>query len=292
MVLPTAPSLLSDPKKTDKTEPEKASSEVGPTSEEGAQSVDVDITDDDKAKSEGDAKNGSDDCNGSNAVEKMDTTTEEIFTVKKEDIIAQVSFDLGTLYFYQEKFQQAMKLFESCKNAQCCQSSFYTVNEQRLSGYYMACCGLTGIPPVLTSAPPLAATKPSLAVRFEQSRHSGYNDIIVVLLEDNITFELPLEYRKNLVSELRTHSRRMSEDEESATNIPLDWQIMVCNIIRDVLEGRPANPGFWLSLENCSQAQLEMIFSLCLQSIPVEEDFPSQGIKESNRFKVMKSFVQ
>lgn len=95
MVLPTAPSLLSDPKKTDKTEPEKASSEVGPTSEEGAQSVDVDITDDDKAKSEGDAKNGSDDCNGSNAVEKMDTTTEEIFTVKKEDIIAQVCAFLG-----------------------------------------------------------------------------------------------------------------------------------------------------------------------------------------------------
>ena len=30
----------------------------------------------------------------------------------------QVSFDLGTLYFYQEKFQQAMKMFESCKNAQ------------------------------------------------------------------------------------------------------------------------------------------------------------------------------
>lgn len=83
-------------------------------------------------------------------------------------------------------------------------------------------------------------------------------------MEDNITFELPLEYRKNLVTELRTHSRRMSEDEESAANIPLDWQIMVCNIIRDVLEGRPANPGFWLSLENCSQGQLEMIFSVSI----------------------------
>ena len=35
-------------------------------------------------------------------------------------LLFQVSFDLGTLYFYQEKFQQAMKLFESCKNAQVC----------------------------------------------------------------------------------------------------------------------------------------------------------------------------
>ena len=90
MVLPTVPLVLPDPKKTDKTEPEKASSEAEPTSEEGVQSIDVNIADDDKAESKGDAENGSDDCNGSNAAEKMDTTTEEVFTVKKEDIIAQV----------------------------------------------------------------------------------------------------------------------------------------------------------------------------------------------------------
>lgn len=35
-----------------------------------------------------------------------------------------------------------------------------------------------------------------------------------------------------------------------------------------------------------------IFFKLCLQSIPVEEDFPPQGIKDSNRFKVIKSFVQ
>ena len=35
-------------------------------------------------------------------------------------LLFQVSFDLGTLYFYQEKFLQAMKLFESCKNAEVC----------------------------------------------------------------------------------------------------------------------------------------------------------------------------
>ena len=90
MVLLTAPSLLPKPKQSDKMEPEKASSEAGPTGEEDAQGMDDDITDDDKAKSKDNAKNGSDDCNGSNAVEKMDTTTEQVFPVKKEDIIAQV----------------------------------------------------------------------------------------------------------------------------------------------------------------------------------------------------------
>lgn len=92
MVLPSAPSLLSEPKKTaEQTEQEKPSGEAGSTSEECEQGMEVDVTDN-KAESEGDAKNGSDDCNGSNTVEKMDTTTntEEVFKVKKEDIIAQV----------------------------------------------------------------------------------------------------------------------------------------------------------------------------------------------------------
>ena len=87
-------------------------------------------------------------------------------------------------------------------------------------------------------------------------------NVIAILLEDNIALELPLEYRENLVTELRTNSRRMSEDEEITGNVSLDWQVMVCNIIRDVIEGRPTNPGFWLSLGNCYQNQLDVIFSV------------------------------
>lgn len=153
-----------------------------------------------------------------------------------------------------------------------------------------------------------------------------------MLLEDNAKFELPQEYRESLVSELRTPSRRMSDDGEVAANISLDWQVLICNIIRDVLQGRPTNPGFLLSLRNCSQARLEAIFSvsifyllllmactcqfyhlpqvnliwltvrfsffgvfffqLCLQSLPTDGGYPSQNIKESKRFKLLKSFVQ
>lgn len=87
-------------------------------------------------------------------------------------------------------------------------------------------------------------------------------NVIAILLEDNIALELPLEYRENLVTELRTNSRRMSEDEEITGNVSLDWQVMVCNIIRDVIEGRPTNSGFWLSLGNCYQNQLDVIFSV------------------------------
>lgn len=89
MPLPTAPPLLSDnSKKTDQTGQEKASDRAAATSEEGTETMEVDVADNNK--NEDDAKNGSDDCNGANTDEQVDTTTEEVVKVKKEDIIAQV----------------------------------------------------------------------------------------------------------------------------------------------------------------------------------------------------------
>ncbi|RMX54135.1 hypothetical protein pdam_00017386 [Pocillopora damicornis] len=288
MVLPSAPSLAAAPKTTELSEQESASDEGVPASDDQEQNLEVDDPNNSETESKAVVKNGSDEKNGSDAVESLDSNTMEDVKIKREDIVAQVSFDLGTLYFYQEKFQRAMKLFESCRNAQCEQSSFYTVCEKKLYGYYIACCGLTGIPSVALSTPTPTESKPSLAVRLEHCRHSGYNNVIAILLEDNIALELPLEYRENLVTELRTNSRRMSEDEEITGNVSLDWQVMVCNIIRDVIEGRPTNPGFWLSLGNCYQNQLDVIFS----SVPIEDDFPPHGVKDSHRFKILKSFIQ
>lgn len=102
------------------------------------------------------------------------------------------------------------------------------------------------------------------AITFKKLFSIIQQDIIALLLEDNATFELPLEYRESLVSELKTPSRRMSDDGEVAVNISLDWQVLICNIIRDVLQGRPTYPGFLLSLRNCSQARLEVIFSVSI----------------------------
>ena len=87
-------------------------------------------------------------------------------------------------------------------------------------------------------------------------------DIIPLLLEDNVAFELPLAYRESLVTELKTQSQRMDEEDEATDSITLERQAMVCNIIREVLEGRPANTAFWLSLENCTEKHLDLVFSV------------------------------
>ena len=87
-------------------------------------------------------------------------------------------------------------------------------------------------------------------------------DIVSLLLEDNVAFELPLAYRESLVTELKTQSQRMDEEDEASESITLERQAMVCNIIREVLEGRPANTAFWLSLENCTAKHLDLVFSV------------------------------
>ena len=92
-------------------------------------------------------------------------------------------------------------------------------------------------------------------------------DIIPLLLEDNVAFELPLAYRESLVTELKTQSQRMDEEDEATDSITLERQAMVCNIIREVLEGRPANTAFWLSLENCTEKHLDLVFSVSFFSI-------------------------
>lgn len=75
------------------------------------------------------------------------------------------------------------------QSLQCLQSSFYTVNKDTLLGYYMACCGLTDIPPS-TTRPSLEASKPSLMTRLEHCRHSGYQVIFFCLAEKSQLKEL------------------------------------------------------------------------------------------------------
>lgn len=93
MALPAAPSLVSEPKTTEQPEQEKASDGAAvaePPSEDQEQSMEVEVTDNSKTETKGDVKNGSDDNSSSNTVENMDTSTEEVIKIKKEDIIAQV----------------------------------------------------------------------------------------------------------------------------------------------------------------------------------------------------------
>ena len=90
MLLPTAP-LLSEHKKKEQAGQEKTPDDAGPTNDP-SQTTEVDSTDKDNMENEADPKIGNDECsNGASIYENMETcTAEEVFKVKKDDIIAQV----------------------------------------------------------------------------------------------------------------------------------------------------------------------------------------------------------
>ena len=94
MILPTPPSLVTDHHRKEQSGQERTVSEAASTNDDPAQSMEVDGT-----TSKTEAENGSNESNNiSNTGEDTDTFSNEIHKVKKDDIIAQVSF--GTLLIF------------------------------------------------------------------------------------------------------------------------------------------------------------------------------------------------
>lgn len=90
MVLPSAPSLAATPKTTELSEQERASDEGVPASDDQEQNLEVDDPNNSETESKAVVKNGSDEKNGSDAVESLDSNTMEDVKIKREDIVAQV----------------------------------------------------------------------------------------------------------------------------------------------------------------------------------------------------------
>ena len=94
MILPTPPSLVTDQHRKEQSGQERTVSEAASTNDDPAQNMEVDGT-----TSKTEAENGSNESNNiSNTGEDTDTFSNEIHKVKKDDIIAQVSF--GTLLIF------------------------------------------------------------------------------------------------------------------------------------------------------------------------------------------------
>ena len=90
MVLPSAPSLAAAPKTTELSEQERESDEGVPASDDQGQNLEVDDPNNSETESKAVVKNGSDEKNGSDAVESLDSNTIEDVKIKREDIVAQV----------------------------------------------------------------------------------------------------------------------------------------------------------------------------------------------------------
>ena len=96
MILPTPPSLVTDQHRKEQSGQERTVSEAASTNDDAAQNMEVDGT-----TSKTEAENGSNESNNtSNTGEDTDTFSNEIHKVKKDDIIAQVSFETVLMFCF------------------------------------------------------------------------------------------------------------------------------------------------------------------------------------------------
>lgn len=96
MILPTPPSLVTDQHRKEQPGQERTVSEAASTNDDPTQNMEVDGT-----TSKTEAENGSNESkNTSNTGEDTDTFSNEIHKVKKDDIIAQVSFETVLIFCF------------------------------------------------------------------------------------------------------------------------------------------------------------------------------------------------
>lgn len=194
--------------------------------------------------------------------EDMDTSDSAPLTkvISCQEIIGQICYDLGTLYFYKENIEKAKRLFEKCSGVQCPNSSFYTVDKKRLSGYYTACCSLLHCP-----VRDDLVSHHSLMSQMEQSKYDSYKHLVQLLIKDNAQQEVPYTYRKSLEADVV----RLMQQGKSNIQVhnSLAWQVCCCNIVGSLLAGRCVDPESWKKLETSTKDQFACFVKLCAESV-------------------------
>ncbi|XP_042208112.1 integrator complex subunit 8-like [Homarus americanus] len=167
-------------------------------------------------------------------------------SVADEQFKCQIHCDLGAYHFLQERYEDAFSHFsEACKllpeigsHPEYCQ-----VNESKLRGYYKSCASLCG-----RSTPP---EQRSLYDRFLYSASNGYQDLVKVLSDDNVAFEIPSYLRKNLELELEAKPEKAPQG--------LLLQVQTLNTIRNVLEGELWNSSYPISLSQAGKPGVQFL---------------------------------
>ncbi|XP_013078928.2 integrator complex subunit 8-like isoform X1 [Biomphalaria glabrata] len=141
--------------------------------------------------------------------------------VTSQEMISQICFDLGALYFFKGDYRKSYEKFRICKQLQneLKNPVYCVVDVDRLKGYLTSCSSLLG---VLTDT-----NIPNLFERAELTRRNAYQGMVEVFIEDNLKQELDMAYRNNVQEELL---------KKGLTD--LYSHIYLCNAVRTAMEGK------------------------------------------------------
>lgn len=166
--------------------------------------------------------------------------------VPDEQFKYQIHYDLGAYHYLKERFEDAYSHFSEAHKLMSelgPQPEYCQVNIDKLKGYYNSCASLCG-----RSTP---VDKRSLYDRFLYTRDTGYQDLVKVLSEDNLAFEIPLYMRKNLELDLQARPEKAPQG--------LLMQVQTLNAIRCVLEGESWNSSYPLHLAQSGKPGVQFL---------------------------------
>ncbi|KAK3857934.1 hypothetical protein Pcinc_035842 [Petrolisthes cinctipes] len=166
--------------------------------------------------------------------------------VSDEQFKCQIHFDLGAYHFLQERYEDAFSHFSEAHKLLSeigCQPEYCQVNEAHLKGYYTSCASLCG------RSTPL--DQRSLYDRFLHSLGNGYQDMVKVLSDDNVAFEIPSYLRKNLELDLQARPEKAPQ--------AFLLQMQTLNTIRNVLEGELWNSSYPIVLAQSGRSGVQFL---------------------------------
>ncbi|KAL3858729.1 hypothetical protein ACJMK2_008987 [Sinanodonta woodiana] len=145
-------------------------------------------------------------------------------TIHPKEFVCQLSYDLGTFYFYQEAYTQALEMFKKTKEAlaQLNVPVYCNIDAGRLNGYSVASSSFVG------NDESLPTQIASLYDRAEECRRNDFKGFIDILIEDNLKQELSSSYRSDIEDDLASR--------EDLTHLFI--QVSICNVVRGVMEGK------------------------------------------------------
>lgn len=191
-------------------------------------------------------------------------------SVADEQFKCQIHYDLGAYHFLQERYEDAYSHFaEACKLFPELGShpEYCSVSKSKLNGYYNSCASLCGRSTPVDQRP--------IYDRFQYSIGNGYMDLVKVLSEDNLAFEIPSYLRKNLELDLQ------SRPEQAPQGLLL--QVQTLNTIRNVLEGELWNSSYPVSLAQAGKSGVQFL----IQALASKFSMFSSSQKERIRMFLM-----
>nr|KAG5712950.1 hypothetical protein BaRGS_021744 [Batillaria attramentaria] len=146
---------------------------------------------------------------------------QHVVSVPSGEVVCQIAFDLGSLYFYQGEYRKAFEKFRTCKQIlnKLEKQVYCNISMDRLRGYLTSCSSLLGVT--------METQAPSLFEKAEASRKKQFQGIVFILMEDNLKHELSMAYRNSIQDELSASGQSQ-----------LHIQVCLCNLVRTVVEGK------------------------------------------------------